>query len=158
MELGGNAPFLVLEDVDIDSVVDGAMVAKMRNNGRGVRRGEPVPCRRAGRRRVCLQAHSPDAETHAWQRHRRRHMGPLIDDKQRTTTSGLVDDALQRGAEAVIGDREPDREGYFYEPTVLTNISTDAQLRDSELFGPVGPVFTFADEEQATTDGNNTDY
>lgn len=85
-------------------------------------------------------------------------MGPLIDDKQRNRTSGLVSDALQRGAEAVIGGKAPDRPGYFFEPTVLTGIPTDAPLRNSELFGPVAPMFTFSDEEQAVADANATEY
>jgi succinate-semialdehyde dehydrogenase/glutarate-semialdehyde dehydrogenase len=85
-------------------------------------------------------------------------IGPLIDEKQLDSTSGLVTDALDHGAQAVIGGRAPDRPGYFYEPTVLTGVPTDARLRDSELFGPVAPVFTFSDEQQAIADANNTEY
>src|SRR5262249_4850248 len=86
------------------------------------------------------------------------NIGPLVDAKQLETTSGLVDDAIARGAVAVLGGKAPDRPGYFYEPTVLTRIPTDAPLRNSELFGPVAPVFTFSDEEQAISDANDTEY
>ena len=159
MELGGNAPFLVFDDADVDAAVDGAMVAKMRNNGEA--------CVAANRFHVAdsvaeefidklttrmqaltLGRGTEDGVT----------MGPLIDAKQRTTTSGLVQDALDRGAHARIGGKAPERPGYFYEPTILTGIPEDAELRQAELFGPVAPVFTFSDEEQAIADANDTEY
>ena len=85
-------------------------------------------------------------------------MGPLIDHDQRETTSRLVDDAVQRGATIVIGGHALDRPGYFYAPTILTDIPADAELRDSGLFAPVAPIHTFASEEQALHDGNDTAY
>jgi succinate-semialdehyde dehydrogenase / glutarate-semialdehyde dehydrogenase len=159
MELGGNAPFLVFADADIDAAVDGAMVAKMRNNGEA--------CVAANRFHVDEKVAD---EFISKLTHRMRalkvgrgteqgiNIGPLIDEKQRITTSDLVDEGLQRGATAVIGGKAPDRPGYFYEPTVLTDIPPDSRLRHSELFGPVAPIFTFSDEDQAVADGNDTEY
>jgi succinate-semialdehyde dehydrogenase/glutarate-semialdehyde dehydrogenase len=159
MELGGNAPFLVFDDADIDAAVDGAMVAKMRNNGEACVAAnrfhvadtvaeEFIDKLTSRMQALTLGRGTEDGVT----------MGPLIDHKQRTTTSGLVQEALDLGAEAVIGGQAPDRPGYFYEPTVLTGIPADAKLRQAELFGPVAPVFTFSDEEQAIADANNTEY
>ncbi|OBI11854.1 MULTISPECIES: NAD-dependent succinate-semialdehyde dehydrogenase [unclassified Mycobacterium] len=159
MELGGNAPFIVFEDADVDAAVDGAMVAKMRNNGEA--------CVAANRFHLSdkIAAEFIDKLTARMSALRigrgtedNVDMGPLIDAAQLKTTSGLVSDAIERGAEAVIGGKAPEGPGYFYEPTVLANIPSDAPLRQSELFGPVAPIFTFSDEEQAIADGNDTEY
>ncbi|WP_267419236.1 MULTISPECIES: NAD-dependent succinate-semialdehyde dehydrogenase [unclassified Curtobacterium] len=159
MELGGNAPFLVFDDADVDAAVDGAMIAKMRNNGEA--------CVAANRFHVAdsVAEEFIDKLTSRMQALTLGRgtdegvtMGPLIDAAQRTTTSGLVQDALDRGAHALIGGEAPDRPGYFYEPTILTGIPEDAELRQAELFGPVAPVFTFSDEEQAIADANDTEY
>lgn len=159
MELGGNAPFLVFDDADVDAAVAGAMVAKMRNNGEA--------CVAANRFHV--DAKIADEFVDKLSRHMGAlvigrgtedgvTMGPVIDEEQRRTTSGLVDDALTRGATAVIGGAAVDRPGYFYQPTVLTGVPADATLRNSELFGPVAPIFTFDDEDQAVADANGTEY
>jgi succinate-semialdehyde dehydrogenase / glutarate-semialdehyde dehydrogenase len=159
MELGGNAPFLVFDDADVDAAVDGAMVAKMRNNGEA--------CVAANRFHVSDKVADEFVSKLTDRMRALRvgrgtedgiNIGPLIDDKQRKTTSELVDDGLQRGATAVIGGKAMDRSGYFYEPTVLADIPTDSHLRNAELFGPVAPVFTFSDEEQAIADANDTEY
>ncbi len=159
MELGGNAPFLVFEDADIDAAVDGAMVAKMRNNGEA--------CVAANRFHVADSVADEFIEKLVARMSALKvgrgtedgvQMGPLIDSAQLTTTSGLVSDAIDRGADALIGGRHPDRPGYFYEPTVLTGIPSEATLRHAELFGPVAPVFTFSDEEQAIEEANDTEY
>ena len=85
-------------------------------------------------------------------------VGPLIDDNQRSKVSELVQDALGRGASAVVGGQARDGAGYFYNPTVLTDIPDDAQLLDEEIFGPVAPVKGFADEDEAVAAANDTEF
>jgi succinate-semialdehyde dehydrogenase / glutarate-semialdehyde dehydrogenase len=159
MELGGNAPFVVFEDADVDAAVDGAMVAKMRNNGEACvaanrfhvsdRVADEFVSKLADRMRALKVGRGTEEGI---------NIGPLIDDRQRKTTSELVDDGLHRGATALIGGKAPDRPGYFYEPTVLADVPADSHLRHAELFGPVAPIFTFSDEEQAVADANDTEY
>ncbi|MGH2910525.1 MAG: aldehyde dehydrogenase family protein, partial [Solirubrobacteraceae bacterium] len=85
-------------------------------------------------------------------------VGPLIDDAQRTKVSELVSDAIGRGATAVVGGHARDGAGYFFEPTVLADVPEDAELRQEEIFGPVAPVFGFAEEEEAIAAANDTEY
>jgi succinate-semialdehyde dehydrogenase/glutarate-semialdehyde dehydrogenase len=85
-------------------------------------------------------------------------VGPLIDEKQRGKVVGLVDDAVRRGAEVLTGGGAPDREGYFFTPTVLTGVSTDAQMHREEIFGPVAPVYRFRTDEEALRLANETEY
>ena len=159
MELGGNAPFLVFDDADIDAAVDGAMVAKMRNNGEACvaanrfHLAEGIADEFTEKLVAKMAALNLGRGTEEGV-----HIGPLIDSAQLDTTSGLVQDAIDRGAEAIIGGKALDRPGYFYEPTVLTKIPATSRLRHSELFGPVAPIFTFASEEEAITEANDTEY
>ncbi len=159
MELGGNAPFVVFDDADIDAAVEGAMIAKMRNVGEA--------CTSANR----FHVHEAVAEEFASKLAERMgalevgrgteegtDVGPLIDDEQRSKVAELVDDAVERGAEAVVGGSRVEGAGYFYEPTVLTGVTDDARLLDEEIFGPVAPVKSFADEEEAITAANDTEY
>ena len=159
MELGGNAPFIVFEDADLDEAIKGAMVAKMRNIGEA--------CTAANRFHVAGPVAEEFAERLAQRMGALRlgrgteegvEVGPLIDDQQRRKVSELVSDALERGARALVGGRERDGAGYFYEPTVLADIAEDARLLREEIFGPVAPVRAFASEEEAIAAANNTEY
>jgi succinate-semialdehyde dehydrogenase/glutarate-semialdehyde dehydrogenase len=159
MELGGNAPFLVFEDADIDAAVQGALIAKMRNIGEA--------CTAANRFHVAGKVADEFAEKLAEKMGAMKvgrgtedgvEVGPLIDDNQRTKVSELVQDAIGRGAKAVVGGHERDGAGYFYDPTVLTDVPDDAELLREEIFGPVAPVKGFDDENEAIAAANDTEY
>ncbi len=150
MELGGNAPFLVFEDADLDAAVEGALTAKMRNVGEA--------CTAANR----FHVHESLAEEFARRLAERMgalrvgrgtepdtDVGPLIDDRQRAKVAELVDDAAERGARVLTGGHALDGPGYFYAPTVLAGVPADARVLAEEIFGPVAPVATFATEEEA---------
>ncbi len=159
MELGGNAPFLVFEDADLDAALDGAMLAKMRNVGEA--------CTAANR----FHVHESLADEFARGLAERMgalkvgrgtepdvDVGPLIDGNQREKVAELVDEAVGRGAEVLLGGREAEGQGYFYEPTVLASVPRDARLLSEEIFGPVAPVATFSTDEQAVAAANRTEY
>jgi succinate-semialdehyde dehydrogenase/glutarate-semialdehyde dehydrogenase len=159
MELGGNAPFLVFADADVDAAVDGAVIAKMRNMGEA--------CTAANRFHVADRVQDEFAEKLAGRLGAMKvgrgtedgvQVGPLIDADQRGKVDALVRDATGKGAQAVIGGRVPDGAGYFYEPTVLAGITGDADLLREEIFGPVAPVIGFDDEEAAIAAANATEY
>jgi succinate-semialdehyde dehydrogenase/glutarate-semialdehyde dehydrogenase len=159
MELGGNAPFLVFEDADLDAAVAGAMIAKMRNIGEA--------CTSANRFHVADAIAEQFADKLAAQMSTLKvgrgvdegvDVGPLIDDNQRSKVSELVQDALGRGAHAVVGGHARAGAGYFYDPTVLTNVPDDAELLQEEIFGPVAPIRSFDDEDEAIAAANNTEY
>ena len=159
MELGGNAPFLVFEDADLDAAVDGAMVAKMRNVGEA--------CTAANR----FHVHESLAEEFARRLAERMgqlkvgrgtdpdvDVGPLIDEDQRDKVTELVGDAVSRGARLLVGGEPLDGPGYFYAPTVLTDVSEDARALGEEIFGPVAPIATFAYDDEALAAANRTEY
>ena len=159
MELGGNAPFLVFEDADLDAAVDGAMVAKMRNIGEA--------CTAANR----FHVHASVAEAFTAKLAERMgalkigrgtedgvDVGPLIDDDQRDKVAALVEDAVAKGARVLVGGERVDGAGYFYPPTVLADVPADARLLAEEIFGPVAPIATFATEEEAIAAANDTEY
>jgi succinate-semialdehyde dehydrogenase/glutarate-semialdehyde dehydrogenase len=159
MELGGNAPFLVFEDADLEAALDGAMLAKMRNVGEA--------CTAANR----FHVHSSLAEEFAERLAQRMgamklgrgtepgvEVGPLIDGKQRDKVAELVQDALERGARTLVGGSKLDGRGYFYEPTVLADVPDDARLLREEIFGPVAPVCSFSSEHEAIEAANRTEY
>jgi succinate-semialdehyde dehydrogenase/glutarate-semialdehyde dehydrogenase len=159
MELGGNAPFIVFDDADIDSAVQGAVIAKMRNIGEA--------CTAANRFHVAGSIADQFAEKLASKLGSMKvgrgtddgvEVGPLIDDNQRTKVSELVEDAVGRGAKAVVGGHSRDGAGYFYDPTVLTEVPDDARLLREEIFGPVAPVKGFADEDEAIAAANDTEF
>jgi succinate-semialdehyde dehydrogenase/glutarate-semialdehyde dehydrogenase len=159
MELGGNAPFLVFEDADLDAAVEGAMLAKMRNVGEACTAANrfhvhesvaPEFARRLAERMGALKVgRGTESDT---------DVGPLIDDAQRGKVEELVEDAVDRGAKALIGGQRVDRPGYFFSPTVLTGVPDDARLLNEEIFGPVAPIATFSSEQQALTAANRTEY
>ncbi len=159
MELGGNAPFLVFEDADLEQAVEGAMLAKMRNVGEA--------CTAANR----FHVHESVADEFAAKLAERMgalkvgrgtesdvDVGPLIDGAQLEKVSELVEDALGRGAQALVGASRVGGQGYFYEPTVLAGVPDDARLLAEEIFGPVAPVATFTSDEQALDAANRTEY
>ncbi|MBV9713901.1 MAG: NAD-dependent succinate-semialdehyde dehydrogenase [Solirubrobacterales bacterium] len=159
MELGGNAPFIVFDDADVDAAVEGAVIAKMRNVGEA--------CTAANRFHVAGRVADEFAEKLAGKLGAMKvgrgteegvEVGPLIDADQRGKVAGLVEDALGRGAKAVVGGHTRDGAGYFYDPTVLTDVPDDAELLREEIFGPVAPVKGFADEDEAIAAANDTEY
>jgi succinate-semialdehyde dehydrogenase/glutarate-semialdehyde dehydrogenase len=159
MELGGNAPFLIFDDADVDAAVEGAMIAKMRNIGEA--------CTAANRFHVAPGVAEEFthklAERMAGLKVGRGtedgvQVGPLIDGIQRDKVDDLVRDALGKGAKVVVGGQKRDGGGYFYQPTVLSNIPGSANLLQEEIFGPVAPIATFQEEEAAIAAANNTEY
>lgn len=159
MELGGNAPFLVFDDADLDAAVEGAMVAKMRNMGEACTSAnrfyvhasvaEEFAARLAERMSALTLGHGADEGT---------EVGPLIDAEQRGKVAELVTDAVGKGARALTGGGPRDGAGYFFEPTVLTGVTADARLLKEEIFGPVAPIATFTDEDEAVARANDTEY
>ena len=159
MELGGNAPFIVFADADVDAAVEGAVVAKMRNMGEA--------CTAANRFHVAGGVADEFAEKLAAKLGSMKvgrgteddvKVGPLIDESQRGKVDELVRDALGKGAQAVLGGTARDGAGYFYEPTVLAGVGGDARLLKEEIFGPVAPVIGFDEEEAAIAAANDTEY
>jgi succinate-semialdehyde dehydrogenase/glutarate-semialdehyde dehydrogenase len=159
MELGGNAPFLIFEDADLDSAVDGALLAKMRNIGEACTSANRFhvaePLReefeqRLGEKMGSLKLGRGTEED--------VKVGPLIDQPSREKVAELVQDALDKGATRVVGGEIPDGRGYFYPPTVLGNVSADARVLHEEIFGPVAPVTAFESEEDAIARANDTEY
>jgi succinate-semialdehyde dehydrogenase/glutarate-semialdehyde dehydrogenase len=161
MELGGNAPFLVFEDADLDAAVDGAMLAKMRNMGEA--------CTAANR----FLVHETVADEFGKRLAERMgaltvgrgqddgvDVGPLIDEKAVATVGELVDEAVSGGARVVVGGADADvpAQGYFYPPTVLLDVAPEARINTEEVFGPVAPITTFATEDEAIARANDTEY
>nr|WP_193790000.1 NAD-dependent succinate-semialdehyde dehydrogenase [Streptomonospora alba] len=159
MELGGNAPFLVFDDADIDAAVDGAMQAKMRNIGEActaanrlyVQSGIATEfARRLSERMGALRLGRGTEEG--------SEVGPLIDAKAREKVQSLVDDAVSRGARVLVGGSAGDGDGYFYRPTVLADVPQSSDLSTTEIFGPVAPIIPFDTEEEALTAANDTEF
>jgi succinate-semialdehyde dehydrogenase/glutarate-semialdehyde dehydrogenase len=159
MELGGNAPFLVFEDADIDAAVTGAMAAKLRNMGEACTAAnrfivhEDVAAEFAQKFAAAMagmptgRGTEPDSK-----------VGPLIDAKSRDKVQSLVKDALDAGASAVTGGAPADGPGYFYQPTVLTGVPASARILKEEIFGPVAPIITFGTEAEAVRLANDTEF
>ena len=159
MELGGNAPFVVFADADLDAAVDGAVTAKMRNMGEACtsanrflvhasliddfsrRLADRMGAMRLGR------GTDPDVE-----------VGPLIDDAARAKVGELVDEAVERGARCLTGGEPVDGPGYFYRPTVVVDLPSDARLLHEEVFGPVAPIVGFETEAEALAQANGTEF
>ncbi|HET7310163.1 MAG TPA: NAD-dependent succinate-semialdehyde dehydrogenase [Mycobacteriales bacterium] len=159
MELGGNAPYLVFGDADLDHAVDQAVIAKMRNIGES--------CVAANR----FHVHESVADEFASRLAERLgamkvgrgtddgvEVGPLIDDNQRSKVVELVDDAVDKGAKVLTGGEKVGDRGYFYAPTVLAGIPDDATLLREEIFGPVAPVKTFSTDEEAVKAANDSEF
>ena len=159
MELGGNAPFVVFDDADLDAALDGAMIAKMRNAGEA--------CTAANR--LYVQSGIHDAFTAGLVRRMEAlrvgpgaqaetECGPMITGKAVEKIERLVDDAIAKGAKVVTGGARPNRSGFFYPPTVLTNASDSAEMAVEEIFGPVAAIYRFEDEAEVVARANNTEY
>ena len=159
MELGGNAPFIVFGDADLDAAVDGAMLAKMRNIGEA--------CTSANR----FFVHESLAEDFSTRMAERMgalrigdgtedgiEVGPLITGKARAGVHALVDDAVESGARALTGGSLPEGPGHFYPPTVLVDVPASARVMREEIFGPVAPIATFRDEADVVERANDTEY
>ena len=159
MELGGNAPFLVFEDADMEKAVEGAMLAKLRNMGEA--------CTAANR----FLVHESVADEFARRLTEKMsklkvarglehgaNIGPLIEEKARQGVHALVEDAKQKGAKVLLGGQIPSGEGYFYPPTVLVNVPESCEVLSNEIFGPVAPICTFKSEDEAIKMANNTEY
>jgi succinate-semialdehyde dehydrogenase/glutarate-semialdehyde dehydrogenase len=163
MELGGNAPFLVFADADLDAAIEGAMVAKMRNGGEA--------CTAANRFFVQSDVAEEFGRRLA-ERMKALRMGPGLDDGVQLgplVNTGAVDKvhelvqgAVDAGAEAVVGGRRPEHDsyagGFYYEPTVLLGVRPGSPILDEEIFGPVAPIVTFDDEDEAIRLANATEY
>ncbi|MEP6623198.1 MAG: NAD-dependent succinate-semialdehyde dehydrogenase [Acidimicrobiia bacterium] len=159
LELGGNAPFLVFADADLDAAVDGAVLAKMRNVGEACTAANRFYVHRSVAddfaRRLTLRLEQmkvgrgtdPTVE-----------VGPLIEAKARDKVADLVEDALANGARALTGGRPLDGPGYFYAPTVLDQVPPEARMLREEIFGPVAPVVAFDDDDEALAAANDTEY
>ncbi len=159
MELGGNAPFLVLEDADLDAAVDGAMVAKMRNAGEACTAANRFYVhaavadefgRRLAERMGALRVGPGTSED--------TEVGPLVNEEAVQKVDELVRGAWGAGGRVVLGGRRPDRSGSFYEPTVLVDVPAGAEILTEEIFGPVAPIVTFTDETDAIRMANDTEY
>ncbi len=159
MELGGNAPFIVFPDADVDAAVEGAVIAKMRNIGEA--------CTAANRFHVADRVAEEFAEKLAGKLGEMKvgrgveddvKVGPLIDGTQRDKVAELVQDATGKGAQVLVGGSEREGAGYFYEPTVLGGVTGSARLLKEEIFGPVAPVIGFDDEDAAIAAANDTEY
>ena len=159
MELGGNAPFLVFEDADLEAAVEGALVAKMRNCGQACTSAnrflvaEPVVEEFTARLSAEMAGLRVGRGTDPGVQ-----VGPMIDADQCGRLGELVDDALGQGARVVTGTACMFGPGHFYSPTVLDRVPSDARLLREEIFGPVAPIVSFASEDEAVKIANDTDY
>ena len=159
MELGGNAPFLVFEDADIDAAIEGAMIAKMRNMGEA--------CTAANRFYVHESVHDEFAKKLTAKMAGLKvgngldegvMVGPLVNKEGRDKVIELVEDAVSKGAKVLTGGKTADGPGFFYPATVLTNVSDDAKMLNEEIFGPVAAIRTFKTEDGAIKRANDTEY
>ena len=159
MELGGNAPFVVFDDADVDAAVDGAMLAKMRNGGEA--------CTAANRLYVANSLLDDFTDKFVKKMGELNignglepssKLGPLINPKQVASVQELVDDAVEKGATIALGGQAPGGPGNFYPATVLTEVPADARILKEEVFGPVAPIVGFDTEEEGIAAANDTEY
>jgi succinate-semialdehyde dehydrogenase/glutarate-semialdehyde dehydrogenase len=159
MELGGNAPFLVFDDADLDKAVDGAMVAKMRNGGQACTAANRVYVQRGIHDRFARRLAQRMAELRVgagWDPD--TEVGPLVDDVSVRKVDELVQDAVSRGASIAVGGYRIDAPGFFYPPTVVTGVPADARMVAEEIFGPVASLIPFDTEDEAVAAANSTEY
>ena len=159
MELGGNAPFIVFDDADLDEAVAGAMIAKMRNGGEActaanrfyVQDGiaEAFTQRLAQAMQALRVGPGLEAGT---------DLGPLINKSAQNNMVALVKDATAKGAKIRTGGRCPDGPGFFFPPTILTDVTDDAEVMNEEIFGPIAPIQRFSTTDEVIAKANNTPY
>jgi len=159
MELGGNAPFIVFEDADIDAAIEGAMVAKMRNMGEA--------CTAANRFYVHESVHDEFAKKLTAKMGALKMgnglddgvaLGPLVNAEGRDKVVELVDDAVKKGAKVLVGGKRPEGTGFFYPATVLSDVPDDAMMLNEEIFGPVASLQTFKSQDEVIRHANDTIY
>jgi succinate-semialdehyde dehydrogenase/glutarate-semialdehyde dehydrogenase len=159
MELGGNAPFIVFDDADIDAAIEGAMIAKMRNMGEA--------CTAANRFYVHEKVHDAFADKLTQKMASLKMgnglddgvmLGPLVNAEGRDKVVSLVEDAVKKGAKILTGGKAPGGKGYFYPATVLSNVPDTADMLREEIFGPVASIQTFKSEDEAIRRANDTEY
>jgi succinate-semialdehyde dehydrogenase / glutarate-semialdehyde dehydrogenase len=159
MELGGNAPFIVFEDADVDAAIEGAMVAKMRNMGEA--------CTAANRFYVHEKVYDAFAEKLTKKMAALKMgngldegvtLGPLVNAEGRDKVVSLVDDAVKKGAKVLTGGKTPEGKGYFYPATVLSHVPDDAEMLREEIFGPVASIQSFRSEDEVIRRANDTEY
>ncbi|WP_321797583.1 NAD-dependent succinate-semialdehyde dehydrogenase [Caballeronia sp. J97] len=159
MELGGNAPFIVFEDADLDEALDGAMIAKMRNQGEA--------CTAANRFYVHESVHDAFAQKLSSRMNALKMgnglengvtLGPLVNGDTRDKVQELVEDAIAKGAKVTAGGKRPDGKGFFYPATVLTHVPVSANLVREEIFGPVAALQTFSTEAEVIELANKTEF
>lgn len=157
MELGGNGPFIVLDDADMDTAIEGAMIAKMRNAGES--------CIAANRFHVHRSRAAEFSEKFAAAMSKLRvgpgledgvDVGPLVNAETRDKVKQLVDDAVAEGAKVLCGGKAPDGPGFYYEPTVIIDVNPESEIANTEIFGPVATIFTFDEESEAIEQANDT--
>jgi succinate-semialdehyde dehydrogenase/glutarate-semialdehyde dehydrogenase len=159
MELGGNAPFVVFDDADIDAAVDGAMLAKMRNGGEACTAANRIHVANAVIGEFTDKFVKRMAEVNLGNGlDPASKLGPLINTKQLNKVQELVNDAVEKGATVALGGEAPGGPGNFYPATVLTDIPTTARILTEEVFGPVAPIIGFDTEEDGIAAANNTEY
>ncbi|MEY2945988.1 MAG: hypothetical protein RL243_762, partial [Actinomycetota bacterium] len=159
MELGGNAPFLVFEDANLDAAVDGAMLAKLRNIGQACtaanrfivheKVADEFATKLAARMGSLNLGRGIDAAT---------TMGPVINEKARSNMQRLVDTTVKEGGEIVTGGEYGSGDGYFFKPTVLANVRPGSTILGEEIFGPIAPIVRFKTESEAVALANDTEY
>jgi succinate-semialdehyde dehydrogenase / glutarate-semialdehyde dehydrogenase len=159
MELGGNAPFIVFDDADVDAAIDGAMIAKMRNMGEA--------CTAANRFYVHEKVHDEFAKKLTARMQALKvgnglddgvMLGPLVNADTRDKVKALVEDAVGKGASVLTGGKAPSGPGYFYPATVLDKVPDSAKLLREEIFGPVAALQTFNSEDDVIKRANDTEY
>jgi succinate-semialdehyde dehydrogenase/glutarate-semialdehyde dehydrogenase len=159
LELGGNAPFIVFNDANIDDAVEGAMIAKMRNGGQActaanrfyIQKGALADFTDKLTRKMAALKMGEGTDTAT-------QLGPVITEKQATKIAALVDGAIKQGAKVALGGARSNRPGYFYPATVLTDVPADAHILKDEIFGPVAAIVPFDKEEDAIRLSNATEY
>lgn len=159
MELGGNAPFVVFADADVDAAVEGALAAKMRNGGEACTAANRIHLDNAVREEFTEKFTARMAKlTVGDGTHAGVDLGPLINERQRAKVAELVDDAVGKGAALLLGGQPAPGRGYFYPPTVLTEIPSDARLLAEEVFGPVAAIVGFDGEAAGVAAANATEF
>lgn len=159
MELGGNAPFIVFEDANIDAAVDGLMVAKMRNLGEACTAANRIYIHSAIEKAFVERFTARMASLKVGNGLEEGvDVGPLINAETRDKVAGFVDDAVAKGATLLLGGTRPDGPGFFYPPTVMTGVPNNAECLRNEIFGPVAAIQTFTDEAEVVRRANDTEY